>query len=82
VSEGGPVPGIGGPRSEGTRRAILRAALAMFAARGSDTASSGEKGSASTAARLMWAGVSRFRRSSTAARGMVSPIATSFAVNL
>ena len=29
-----PVPGIGGPRSEGTRRAILQAARAMFAARG------------------------------------------------
>jgi len=28
------VPGIGGPRSEGTRRAILQAARAMFAARG------------------------------------------------
>jgi AcrR family transcriptional regulator len=28
------VPGTGGPRSEGTRRAILRAARAMFAARG------------------------------------------------
>jgi len=28
------VPGAGGPRSEGTRRAILRAARAMFAARG------------------------------------------------
>jgi AcrR family transcriptional regulator len=28
------VPGIGGPRSEGTRRAILHAARAMFAARG------------------------------------------------
>jgi AcrR family transcriptional regulator len=30
----GPVPGSGGPRSEGTRRAILHAARAMFAARG------------------------------------------------
>ena len=29
-----PVPGSGGPRSEGTRRAILGAARAMFAARG------------------------------------------------
>ena len=28
------MPGIGGPRSEGTRRAILQAARAMFAARG------------------------------------------------
>jgi DNA-binding transcriptional regulator YbjK len=28
------VPGTGGPRSEGTRRAILGAARAMFAARG------------------------------------------------
>jgi len=28
------VPGTGGPRSEGTRRAILQAARAMFAARG------------------------------------------------
>ena len=28
------MPGIGGPRSEGTRRAILHAARAMFAARG------------------------------------------------
>jgi AcrR family transcriptional regulator len=28
------VPGTGGPRSEGTRRAILSAAQAMFAARG------------------------------------------------
>jgi AcrR family transcriptional regulator len=28
------VPGTGGPRSEGTRRAILRAARAIFAARG------------------------------------------------
>jgi AcrR family transcriptional regulator len=33
-SQAGPVPGIGGPRSEGTRRAILQAARAMFAARG------------------------------------------------
>ena len=30
----GPVPGTGGPRSEGTRRAILGAARATFAARG------------------------------------------------
>jgi AcrR family transcriptional regulator len=30
----GPVPGSGGPRSERTRRAILSAARAMFAARG------------------------------------------------
>jgi AcrR family transcriptional regulator len=29
-----PVPGTGGPRSENTRRAILRAARAMFGARG------------------------------------------------
>jgi len=29
-----PVPGTGGPRSEGTRRAILQAARSMFAARG------------------------------------------------
>ena len=34
ASQAGPVPGTGGPRSEGTRRAILRAARAMFAARG------------------------------------------------
>jgi AcrR family transcriptional regulator len=34
AGQGGPVPGIGGPRSEGTRLAILRAARAMFAARG------------------------------------------------
>jgi AcrR family transcriptional regulator len=34
TSQAGPVPGIGGPRSEGTRRAILGAARAMFAARG------------------------------------------------
>jgi AcrR family transcriptional regulator len=33
-SQADPVPGTGGPRSEGTRRAILRAARAMFAARG------------------------------------------------
>src|ERR1700722_12098827 len=30
----GPAPGPGGPRSEGTRRAILGAARATFAARG------------------------------------------------
>jgi AcrR family transcriptional regulator len=30
----GPVPGTGGPRSAGTRRAILRAAREIFAARG------------------------------------------------
>lgn len=34
ADQAGPVPGTGGPRSEGTRRAILRAARAMFAARG------------------------------------------------
>ena len=34
ASQVGAVPGIGGPRSEGTRRAILGAARAMFAARG------------------------------------------------
>jgi AcrR family transcriptional regulator len=34
ASQVGPVPGTGGPRSEGTRRAILHAARAMFAARG------------------------------------------------
>jgi AcrR family transcriptional regulator len=34
ASQGEPVPGTGGPRSEGTRRAILRAARSMFAARG------------------------------------------------
>jgi AcrR family transcriptional regulator len=34
ASQAGPVPGIGGPRSEGTRRAILDAARAMFAAQG------------------------------------------------
>jgi AcrR family transcriptional regulator len=34
ASQGGPVPGTGGPRSEGTRRAILAAARATFAARG------------------------------------------------
>jgi AcrR family transcriptional regulator len=34
ASHVGPVPGTGGPRSEGTRRAILGAARAMFAARG------------------------------------------------
>jgi AcrR family transcriptional regulator len=32
------VPGIGGPRSEGTRRAILGAAVAIFAARGYEQA--------------------------------------------
>ncbi len=32
--QAGPVPGTGGPRSEGARRAILGAARAMFAARG------------------------------------------------
>jgi AcrR family transcriptional regulator len=32
--EDGPVPGTGGPRSEGTRQAILSAARATFAARG------------------------------------------------
>jgi AcrR family transcriptional regulator len=34
ASQVGPVPGSGGPRSERTRRAILGAARAMFAARG------------------------------------------------
>jgi AcrR family transcriptional regulator len=34
ADRGGPVPGTGGPRSEGTRRAILGAARAIFAARG------------------------------------------------
>jgi AcrR family transcriptional regulator len=34
ASQPGPVPGTGGPRSEGTRRAILGAARATFAARG------------------------------------------------
>jgi AcrR family transcriptional regulator len=34
ASEAGPVLGTGGPRSEGTRRAILGAARATFAARG------------------------------------------------
>jgi AcrR family transcriptional regulator len=34
ASQVGPVPGTGGPRSEGTRLAILRAARAIFAARG------------------------------------------------
>jgi AcrR family transcriptional regulator len=34
ASQAGPVPGTGGPRSEGTRRAILGAARTMFAARG------------------------------------------------
>ena len=34
ASQAGPVPGSGGLRSEGTRRAILHAARAMFAARG------------------------------------------------
>jgi AcrR family transcriptional regulator len=34
AGQAGPVPGTGGPRSEGTRRAILRAARALFAARG------------------------------------------------
>lgn len=34
AGEAGPVPGTGGPRSEGTRRAILGAARATFAARG------------------------------------------------
>jgi AcrR family transcriptional regulator len=34
ASQAGPVPGSGGPRSERTRRAILDAARAMFAARG------------------------------------------------
>jgi AcrR family transcriptional regulator len=34
ASEAGPALGIGGPRSEGTRRAILGAARATFAARG------------------------------------------------
>ena len=34
----GPVPGNGGPRSEGTRRAILDAARATFAARGYEQA--------------------------------------------
>jgi AcrR family transcriptional regulator len=34
ASQAGPVPGTGGPRSEGTRRAILVAARTMFAARG------------------------------------------------
>ncbi|HEX4094480.1 MAG TPA: TetR family transcriptional regulator [Trebonia sp.] len=34
AGQGGSVPGTGGPRSEGTRRAILDAARATFAARG------------------------------------------------
>ena len=34
ASQAGPVPGSGGPRSERTRRSILGAARAMFAARG------------------------------------------------
>jgi AcrR family transcriptional regulator len=34
ASQAGRVPGTGGPRSEGTRRAILAAARATFAARG------------------------------------------------
>jgi AcrR family transcriptional regulator len=34
AGQASPVPGTAGPRSEGTRRAILRAARAMFAARG------------------------------------------------
>jgi AcrR family transcriptional regulator len=34
ASQASPVPGTGGPRSEGTRRAILDAARAMFAAQG------------------------------------------------
>jgi AcrR family transcriptional regulator len=34
ASQAGPAPGTGGPRSEGTRRAILGAARTMFAARG------------------------------------------------
>jgi AcrR family transcriptional regulator len=34
AGQAGPVPGTGGPRSEGTRRAIVDAARAMFAARG------------------------------------------------
>ena len=34
VGQAGPVLGTGGPRSEGTRRAILGAARATFAARG------------------------------------------------
>jgi AcrR family transcriptional regulator len=34
ASQAGPVPGTGGPRSEGTRRAILSAARAMFTAQG------------------------------------------------
>jgi AcrR family transcriptional regulator len=34
VRQADPVPGTGGPRSEGTRRAILHAARALFAARG------------------------------------------------
>jgi AcrR family transcriptional regulator len=34
AGQAAPVPGTGGPRSEGTRRAILHAARAMFAARG------------------------------------------------
>jgi len=37
-SQAVPVPGTGGPRSEGTRRAILAAARAMFAARGYERA--------------------------------------------
>ncbi|HTW04252.1 MAG TPA: TetR family transcriptional regulator [Streptosporangiaceae bacterium] len=34
AGQAGPVPGTGGPRSERTRRSILRAARGMFAARG------------------------------------------------
>jgi AcrR family transcriptional regulator len=38
TSQADPVPGIGGPRSESTRRAILGAARATFAARGYEQA--------------------------------------------
>jgi AcrR family transcriptional regulator len=38
VAAAGRAPGTGGPRSEGTRRAILRAARATFAARGYEQA--------------------------------------------
>jgi AcrR family transcriptional regulator len=34
AGQAGPVPGTGGPRSEGTRRAVLGAARALFTARG------------------------------------------------
>ena len=76
-------------RSSLARSAAVRCAASRSSAAGTtrsrkpaSTASSGEKTSARMTARLKCAGVSRWRQISIAARGMVRPMATSFAVNL